>query len=176
MSQICNVPSMTQLIAQCRALAQCHEDGEIDEETYKDTFEAVEGEFEAKADAIAYVISEINGEIAMRKEEIKRLQGKNEVANNSIERLKKLLWESMEAFEKPKFKTAFHSFNIANNGGVKPLVFAGGQANLDAIDDRFIKVKTERSVDGEAVREALDAGEDLGFVWYGERGKRLDIR
>lgn len=176
MIEICNVPHMSQLIAQCRALAQSYEDGEIDAEIYKDTYEAIEGEFEIKADAIAYVISEIKGEIAMRDAEIERLEGKNKVANNAIERLKKLLWDSMETFEKPKFKTAYHSFNIANNGGNKPLVYAGGKADLNAIDERFIKEKVERSVDSEAVRKALDAGEDLGFVWYGERGKRLDIR
>ncbi len=163
--------------ARYSALMANYEDGEFpDEESFMDTWESIDGEIDAKADAIAYVISKMEGENRLRDEEIERLMRKNEVATNAIERMKKMLWNMMEVCDKPKFKTPYHSFNIAKNGGLKPLVFVDGKANLDEIDDRFVKVKVDRDVDNKAIREALDNGEVLDFVYYGERGKRLDIR
>lgn len=158
------------------ALMNMLDEGEYDEQTIRDTLESIEGDFENKADNIAYIISELEGRIATRAKEVDRLIDANDSDKNKIEKLKKMLFSSMELRQMPKFETAYHKFSIAKNGGSLPLVFRDGQPKGENVPDGFRKVKTDISVDTEAVRKALDAGEQLEWVKYGERGSSLRIK
>lgn len=80
----------------------------------------------------------------------------------------------MELTGKTKFKTDLFSFNIAKNGGKAPLVINEEYKDAGKLPERFQKM--EIKADTDAIREALDAGEQLEFAAYGERGKSLRIR
>ena len=157
-------------------LVELIESEEVDDDVIRDTLESIEGEFEDKADSIAYLIAEAEGRIAVREKEISRLDGLNASDKKLIAKLKMMLFNAMELRGKDKFKTAKHNFGIVGNGGVRPLVYAGGAAPKgEQIPEAFRKVKTEISVDTEKVKEILDKGLELEWVHYGERGRSLRI-
>lgn len=152
------------------------EDEEIDEEVIRDTLESIESEWEDKLDKMANVITEIEGRIAVRDKEIERLKAANKTDANSIEKIKRLIFSSMELHKKQKFQTATHKFGIANNGGVLPLVFVGGEPKGEHIPEAFRKEKKDYTVDTEKIRNLLDKGLELEWVHYGERGRSLRIK
>lgn len=169
--------SLYTMNAEFLSLVQMYQDGEIDEQTFSDSLESIECDFEDKADNIAYLITETEGRIAVRDKEIERLDRANTVDENLIKKLNSMLFAAMELRNKPKFKTAMHSFSIAGNGGLKPLVYAGGNAPKgESIPEAFRREKKEYSVDTEKVREILDKGLELDWVHYGERGRSLRIK
>lgn len=90
-------------------------DEELDQQTIKDTLEAVEGEFEAKADGYAAVIRNLTGDMEAIKAEEERLHSRRKIIENNIERIKKALESAMNATGKRKFSTELFSFRIQNN-------------------------------------------------------------
>jgi predicted nuclease with TOPRIM domain len=94
-------------------------DGTADEQTVKDTMEAIEGSIEAKADSYAYIIAELDTNNAMIDTEVKRLQAKKKSIEGNKQRLKDNLLYAMKALDKEKFKTSFHSFGVTTSKSVK---------------------------------------------------------
>ena len=144
------------------------DDPDIDEQTIIDTCDAIEGAIEDKADSYAFIISGLKADISAMRAEEDRLATRRRVTNNHIETLKRVLEEAMRATGRLKFKTALHSFGIQKNGGRAPLDIYG-----DVPDDYTI---TTTAPDNEAIRAALDAGEELDFARLQERGESLRIR
>ena len=60
-----------------------------------------------------------------------------------------------------------------NNGGPMPLKY---DENAKPEDVPAAYRKVEYSFDGDAIRRALDNGEELDFVRYGERGTHLSVK
>lgn len=151
-----------------RLLEMLEEEENIDHQTFVDTLEGIEGEFEDKADNYARIIKELNAESEKFKSEIKRMTAKmNKIKNNS-ERLKNHLYERMKSTEKTTFKTDLFSFNIQKNGGVQPIEIVPGIE----IPDAFCK----KEPDNDKIRKALKNGVKLPFAVLKERGDHLVIR
>lgn len=80
----------------------------------------------------------------------------------------------MKATGKVKFKTDLFSFGIQKNGGKAPLIIQEG-TSTDDVAPQFVKF-LDPVLDNEAIRKALDEGEELEWAHLGDRGESLRIR
>lgn len=139
-----------------------------DDQAFKDTLEAIDGDFEDKADNYARIIQELHGEAEKYAVEIKRMQARVDVINNNEVRLKRYLYDAMKSTGKLKFKTDLFSFGIQKNGGLQPMEIL---SDVD-IPDEYCK----KEPDNTKIREALKNGAELPFAVLKERGDHLVIR
>ena len=127
--------------------------------------------FELKAENIGKLIKEIEGDNLSLDVEIKRLQNKKRVKENTIKNLKYYLESSMRSTGKLKFETTLFKFGIQKNGGKLPLKII---EDISLIPDKYFK-RTEETLNTTLIREDLDKGE-INFAEFGERGESLRIR
>lgn len=151
-----------------RLLEILEEDESPNEQVFKDTLEAIDGDFEDKADNYARIIRELHGEAEKYAAEIKRMQARMDVISNNESRLKRYLYDAMKATEKVKFKTELFSFGIHKNGGLQPMEILPGVE----IPDEYCR----KEPDNTKIREALKNGAELPFAVLKERGDHLVIR
>lgn len=90
-------------------------DLDLPEEELTTALQNINEEIEAKADNIAKVLRELDGQIETIKAEEKRLQEKRKAIENKRENLKNYLKNQMEILDKKKIKTDLFSFNISKN-------------------------------------------------------------
>lgn len=144
------------------------DDPDADEQTIIDTCDSIEGAIEDKADSYAFIIGGINADIAAIKNEEQRLAKRRRVLDKRIDTLKGILEAAMRVTGRLKFKTPLHSFGIQKNGGKAPLDVYG------EVPDDFIKIT--KTADTDAIREALESGQELSFACLQPRGESLRIR
>ena len=89
-------------------------------EYVQDTLEALEGELDLKATAYCRVIKNMEANLEAYKSEIDRLSKRKKVLENSIQRLKDALLESMKATGKDKIKDDIFTIAIRNNAPSLP--------------------------------------------------------
>ena len=144
------------------------EAGEEEAQALADTMEAIEGEFEDKADNYAKVISALHATADSIDAEIKRLQSRKTAMNNNADRIKKNLEKAMIATGKEKFKTTLYSFGIQNN-----------QASVVIDDDASIpkeyRIPQPDKIDKKAIGDFLKAGNTVNFAHL-EQSQSLRIR
>jgi DNA-binding FrmR family transcriptional regulator len=157
--------TLYELTGQFKELLQMIEDGDYEYQDLVDTFEAIEGEIEYKADGYAKVIKEIEGNVATIKAEIDRLSNKKDVLENSIKTMKQTLENAMKVTGKTKFKTDLFSFNIQKNPA--RLVITG------EVPEQFL-IPQEPKVDNKAIKELLKQ-QELPFAHL-EQSESLRIR
>lgn len=146
------------------------EDDDIDEETLKDTFEALTGEIKVKADGYAKVMVELKGDLDTINAEIERLKKRAETIDNNIARMNNLLKSVMEATNNTEFKTDLFTFKVVTNGGLRPIKITGD------VPSEFTKTKMVVSNDMEKIREYLEKYPDCKWAELQERGRRLSIK
>lgn len=146
-------------------------DGETDEQTIRDTMEAVLGEFEEKADNYAKIIFQMKSDIEVLEKEEKRLSAKRKVLESRQKWLRDNLFANMQAIGKKKFKTALFSFTIQKNGGVEPLIIDG---LLEDIPGKFL-IPQPPVPNKEAIREFLSE-KQVEWAHLEPRGESLRIR
>ena len=144
-------------------------DAELDEQAVKDTLEAIEGSYDAKVEAWLKVIKNLDAEKEAVKAEADRLVKRATTIKNNIDRMKNTLISSMQLTGR---KTAGELLKatVANNGGKLPLIV---DENAE-LPEKYQKVEIKPN--NEAIREALDKGEELPFAHYGERGVHINIK
>ena len=79
------------------------------------TLENIDDEIETKADNIAKVLRDFDGDIEALKSEEERLAKKRKAIENRQKQLKEYLQNAMLVLDKRKFKTDLFSFNIQHN-------------------------------------------------------------
>ena len=146
------------------------DDPELDPQTLGDTFEAIEGEFEEKADAYARIMKNLEGDVAALKNEIQRLSDKKATIENNIKRMKQALQIAMEMTGKVKFKTDLFSFGIQKNTSSVVI-----DTDINNLDPKFLKFR-EPEVNKTAIKEAIQNGEDLTGYAHLEQSQSLRIR
>jgi uncharacterized small protein (DUF1192 family) len=147
------------------------EDPELDPQTLADTFEAIDGELELKAESYAKVMKNLEGDIAAIKAEIDRLTAKKRAIENNIKNMKATLQNVMEVTGKTKFKTDLFSFGIQKNA---PSVVIDVEDVRDIPED-YLKFK-EPEVDKTAIKAAINDGVDLTGIAHLEQKFSLRIR
>ena len=152
-------------------LLEMAEDPELDPEVIADTFEAIDGELEIKAENYAKVMKNLEGDIAALKAEEERLSKKRKAIENNNKRMKLALQEAMEITGKTKFKTELFGFSIQKNA---PSVVIDA-ADIRDIPEEYLKFK-EPEIDKTAIKNAINAGVDFEGLAHLEVSQSLRIR
>lgn len=156
------------------ALADC--DGSEQDPIFLDWFEklatATLEERNTKLDNYGALISELEARSLARTEEAKRLQTLAKTDSNKAKRLKERLKFFFEQHGYGKIETDRYRFSLVKNGGKSPVVLNDDYDPCD-MPEEFTRL--ERMADLAAIREALEAGEELEFAALGERGTSLRI-
>ena len=84
-------------------------------EAYFDTLEAIEGDFEIKAENVACFIKELSGEVDTLKAEEAALNARRRTKENLIARLKNMLVENMTAIDKRKIDRPRAKLSLRQN-------------------------------------------------------------
>lgn len=90
-------------------------DMDIEEGDLNTALENIDDEIETKADNIAKVLRDFDGDIEALKSEEERLAKKRKAIENRQKQLKEYLQNAMLVLDKRKFKTDLFSFNIQKN-------------------------------------------------------------
>ena len=140
-----------EIAEQYKALEEMLYDGETDEQVIKDTLEAIDMEFEDKADNYAKLIKGMRADAEILKKEEERIYARRKALENRASWLMGQLEENMRFVGKTKFKTPLFSFNIQKNGGKQPLEIT---ENLADIPMKFL-IPQDPIPNKEAIREYL---------------------
>lgn len=150
--------------------------GEITPEA-EAAFNAFEAELaanlHAKTDAYCALIAEIDARAAARKAEAKRLADRAKTDERTADALRERLRFVWETRRLGKVETDRFTVSLAKNGGKAPLDIRCG---VDELPAWAIKRETVVTVDKDAIRSRLDAGEALDFASLMERGTRINIK
>ena len=124
-----------------------------------------------KVDGYAAYINDLLATAKARKEEANRLRTLATAGENTVRRLKeRLMWafkeRDIKKLETPRFVVSWQ-----NNGGKKPLDV---QVPGNELAPRFQKVVVDP--DNDAIRSAIEAGEEVAGCTLMERGTSLRIR
>lgn len=160
-----------ELTEQYEALMDMLCDEEVDEQTIKDTLEAIDGEIEDKADNYAKIMRQMQANIAVIKAEEERLYARRKSLENREQNLKAALKANLEFIGKTKFKTELFSFCIATNGGKQPIFITD---NIDEIPGKYL-IPQPSVPDKDAIRELLESKE-VEWAHFEPRGTSLRIR
>ncbi len=107
-----------------------------------------------------------------RKAEADRLAKLAESDIKAVEFLKGRLKTYLEATSQQKLRTKRFNISVCANGGKAPLRF--DNTPPEQMPERFKRVVVE--ADKEAIRTALEAGEELSFAYLAERENHLRIK
>ncbi|EHL5881595.1 TPA: siphovirus Gp157 family protein [Listeria monocytogenes] len=88
---------------------------QLDPELLKDTLESIDDELETKAENVAFVIKELEGQSLVLETETKRLAKRKNTINNNVKRLKQSLFDAMITAKKQKIKTNLFTLDIRKN-------------------------------------------------------------
>lgn len=88
---------------------------QLEPELLKDTLESIEDELETKAENVAFVIKELQGQALVLEKETKRLSERKNTINNNVKRLKQSLFDAMITANKQKIKTNLFTLDIRKN-------------------------------------------------------------
>lgn len=152
-------------------LLEMMEDPELDPQTLADTMEGIEGELEIKAESYAKVMRNLEADILGIDAEVERLSARKKAIKNNIARMKEALQLAMEKTGKTKFKTELFSFGIQKSA---PAVIVDEQY-IENIPERFLKY-SEPTINKTAIKEAINAGEDLDGIAHLEQKQSLRIK
>ena len=163
--------TLYQLTADYLNLLEMAEDPDIDGQAFMDTLDGIEGALEDKAEGYAKVIRTLEGDAAACDAEAKRLRNKKQTIENNIKRMKSALQMAMEATGKRKFKTPLFSFGIQKN----PAAVIVDEQYIENIPERFL-VRKDPEINRKAIKDAINAGEDLTGLAHLESTESLRIR
>ena len=147
------------------------EDPDIDEQAFIDTLDGIEGAIEVKADNYARVMRQLEADAAACDAESKRLKNKSKTIENNIKRMKQALQFAMQATGKTKFKTQLFSFYIQKNSANVVM----DEQYIENIPERFL-VRKDPEINRKAIRDAINAGEDIGGIAHLEQTESLRIK
>lgn len=132
------------------------EDPEVDEEVFRDTLEALQGDIEVKSDDYGKVIRQLESDKKGIQAEIDRLTARKTTIENRIQIMKDALYKAFRALDKTKLKTELFTFYIQKNP-VSVIV-----DDPEAVPDEFFKVKKELSKT--SIKDAIESGQDIPFA------------
>lgn len=158
------------LVGTIQELYEIADDPDVEPEVWNDTFEAVEGEFEDKAEKYACLIAKLIGEGKAIKEQETRLYARRKAIENSIQRIKTRLQEAMEATGNTKFKTPLWSFGIRKNAPAVVL-----DTDISNIPQQYLKY-AEPTVNKTLLKDDIINGEKLDGIAHLEASESLIIK
>lgn len=125
-------------------------DMDIEEGDLNSALENIDDEIETKADNIAKVLRDFDGDIEALKFEEERLAKKRKAIENRQKQLKEYLQNAMLVLDKRKFKTDLFSFNIQKNAPSLKIL------DESKIPDDYYKI--EKKLNKNDLKEAVKNG------------------
>lgn len=124
------------------------------------------GEIRGKVDSIKWMLDKWEAEAQILQEQwIKRLQKRKAAIENNVERLKEYVKQQMLLDGSEELQGEIFNVRLKNQ---KPAVDVKGNPNADMYlkykDEGFIKQKTSYQWDKAALKERLEAGEEIPFA------------
>ena len=146
-------------------------EGLEDEQAYKDTLEALQGELDDKVSQWARCIKNMEAERNAVKEEADRLAKRAKSIDNQVAHMKDTLLMFLKAAGRDKAGDAVIKASIAKNGGKAPII-------MNISEDDIPKEYQEciYRANKEAIRNALESGTELEWAYLGERGEHINIK
>lgn len=139
-------------LASFRELSQLEE---LTEEMIKDSLVLIEDQFEEKALAVAAYIKNVEAESKALADHVRTLQARKGKMENSISKLKRYLVDNMKACDKIKIKGQELDIGLRHNAAHLTRDYT------IELDPRFIKVVQSIEEDEDALKKALEAGEEI---------------
>jgi hypothetical protein len=136
-------------------------------------FAELDTNFTGKVDNYCALITEIECRAAVRKAEADRLYDRAKVDENAAKALRERLRFVWELRAMGKVQTSRYTVSLAKNGGKAALDVRVGAEDLPAW---AVKTETVVTVDKDAIRSRLEAGEELDFASLMQRGNRIAIK
>lgn len=129
-------------------------------------------ERDRKLDNYAALIAELNARAEARRNEAKRLTNRAQVDEGKVRSLKSMLQWFFAQHGYTTIKTARYRLTLASNGGKAPLLL--DEMPVDDLPQQFVRVIREPNK--EAIREALEAGQELSFARLSKRQQSIRIK
>ena len=143
-------------------------ESDLDEVTFADCLEVLQGDLEDKADNIAYIVKTLKAESDAIKNEIKALQERVKAKDSKADKLTQYLFNTMKQLDKPKIETARNVLSIKKN----PV----SVVTLDDFyNDTYMNEVTEVKLDKAKLKEDLKAGVVVSGAWL-EQKERLEVK
>lgn len=132
----------------------------------------LEQDLKGKVDNYAALITAMNARAEVRKAEADRLYHRAKVDSNNAKFLRERLKCSLEQRGISKLETARYKVGVSKAGGATPLIIP----DPTAVPADFIRVTEIREPDKDAIRKALESGQQVAGAALGIRGTYLAIR
>jgi Siphovirus Gp157 len=130
-------------------------------------------ERDRKLDGYAALISEMQARAEARKSEAQRLMELAKADERRAQLLKERLKWFFESQQLKTIETTRYRLSLAKNGGKAPLILRS-DLSPHQLPERFRTTSIEPNTN--AIRAALEAGENLDFASLGDRGTSLRIK
>jgi len=140
---------------------------------FTELLEEKQTERDRKLDNYAALITELEARATVRRQEAQRILDRARADENRAKWLKSMLMDFFRCHDLKTVETTRYRLTLARNGGKQPIVLDDAYPAAD-IPDALCRL--ERTPNLEAIRERLEAGENLPFAHFGERGQSLRIR
>ena len=109
--------------------------------------------------------------------EINRLNALKKSRKNLAKRLMSLILYRLEVSKVKKIETNKYKISVVGKGGKQPVEIDYDETHdIDLFPEEFIKTKTVRIVDRDAIVTYLKAGKSLSWARLVKRGNRLSIK
>lgn len=165
--------TMYELKDEYRQLLDMVDDDDVSPDALKDTFEAIEGEIEAKAEGYAMVIAEAERDVLAIDAEIDRLEARMNCRKNKIKAMKEVVKDAMELTGKTKFQTALYNFSIRKN---PYKVVIDNEQMIPAEFFRIPEPELSKADLKEALKKQLESEGTAPAYAHLEQGTSLSIR
>lgn len=132
----------------------------------------LELDLKGKVDNYAALITAMNARAEIRKAEADRLYHRAKVDINSAKFLRERLKLALEQRGISKLETARYKVGVSKVGGSAPVIIP----DPTAVPPDFIRITEIRDPDKDAIRKALESGQQVSGATLGGRGTCLTIR
>lgn len=150
--------ALYELAADFQAVAKHLEEIEMDAETIRDTLDGYSADFDNKVIAIASLIRNIDANVAAIKEAEANMIARHKAMERKADWLREYVVENMNAIGKTNVDCPLFEVKVRVN---QPSVVIDDEA---AIPAKYINQKIVVSPDKKALKQAIEAGEDIKGV------------
>ena len=147
------------------------DDEAIDEQSFLDTLEAIEGEIEVKAENLLKFERELLADVDALDTEIKRLTMRKNTIKNRTDALREYLRTNMERMEIEKIACPFFVITLRK---ASPVLVVEDEGAIPA--KYFVTIPATQRLDKKATLDALKAGEQIPGALIGESKRSLLIK
>ena len=143
--------TLYQMTEETKALYEMLENGDIDEQVFADTVEAIG--VEDKINSYCQVIKQLTADADMFADEEKRVKERKQAAKNNAERMKKSLLDFLKITGQDKVKTG--TFTVARSTSKSVSI------NDESLIPAEFKIEQSPKIDKTAIKNAIKDGQSV---------------